>query len=136
MVEKNIMWPTVLLHNEWLKIILWVLGNVLCLQHLVLLWILLELQLAWKIDAVIVNNHFWSFCAGLKRVAFTIVLVQRECWVVPVSLNKLGCWVFLFNLTHNTPFWCSIFLHIIYISSVILQGSLTICGELLKPNNV
>lgn len=39
---------------------------------------------------------------------------------------QLGCWRFLFNLTHSIPLWCSVFLLIPYNCLVILQGGLAI----------
>lgn len=44
-------------------------------------------------------------------------MVQRVFWVV-----QLGCWRFLFNLTHCIQLWCSVFLLITYNCLVMLQG--------------
>lgn len=54
-----------------------------------------------------VKNHLWSLCAGIKRVAFIIVFVQREFWVVSFSPNHSGCWRFLLYLTLASHFCVS-----------------------------
>ena len=126
--RKTIMGSMGHLHNEWMKMILWIVGDTTIATSYTLFQFLLDFQLSWILDAYRVNNHLWPSHAAIKGVAFITVLVQREFGVVPFSPNKSGCWGFLFYLMHIISPWGSVFLLMNYNCPLALWCPLGFTG--------